>query len=96
MLAVLRLQPDAYGMGVRREIEVRAGRGTAIGAVYATLDRLERKGLMLSSETVCEGGKGRARRLYVLTADGGSALEQARKSIARMWKGVKVNYPKHL
>src|SRR6266851_4539058 len=50
LLAVLRLADDAYGMEVRREIEARAGRDASIGAVYATLDRLEAKGLVRSRE----------------------------------------------
>jgi hypothetical protein len=37
-------------MTVRREIEARTGRALALGAVYATLDRLERKGLISSHD----------------------------------------------
>ncbi|MFP2905487.1 hypothetical protein ACLESD_10585 [Pyxidicoccus sp. 3LFB2] len=53
LLAVVRTgrAPDgggAYGMAVRRELEEVAGREVAIGAVYATLDRLEAKALVAS------------------------------------------------
>jgi hypothetical protein len=44
LVALLCLDPDAYGMAVRREIEERTGRRVSIGAVYATLERLESKG----------------------------------------------------
>ena len=44
LLAVARLEDEAYGMRVREEIEVRAGRRTSIGAVYATLECLVGKG----------------------------------------------------
>jgi PadR family transcriptional regulator, regulatory protein PadR len=90
MLAVLRLKHDAYGMEVRREIEARAGRDASIGAVYATLDRLETKGLVRSRELNPEGDKGRPRRLYLITADGGRALERTQTAIASMWQGLKV------
>jgi len=90
MLAVLRLQDSAYGMEVRREIEARAGRDASIGAVYATLDRLETKGLVRSRELAPETDKGRPRRLYRITADGGRALERAQTAIASMWQGLKV------
>lgn len=40
LLAVARLDEGAYGMSIRREIEARSGRHVAIGAVYATLERL--------------------------------------------------------
>src|SRR4051794_27371788 len=45
MLAVLRAGAGAYGMNVRRELEEVTGRDVTIGSVYATLDRLEAKGL---------------------------------------------------
>ena len=46
--ALLRLGDDAYGVAIRAEIEERAGRNASIGAVYATLERLEKKGLIRS------------------------------------------------
>ena len=49
LLALVRLEANAYGMTVRREIEDRTGRNLSIGAVYATLDRLESKGYVSSS-----------------------------------------------
>ena len=48
LLALVRLGEGAYGLSVRKEIAERAGREVAIGAVYATLDRLEQKGLVVS------------------------------------------------
>ena len=48
MLAVVHAGAEAFGMSVRREIESRTGRDVAIGAVYATLDRLEAKRLIAS------------------------------------------------
>ncbi len=48
LLAVLRLNKQAYGVPIRQEIEDRTGRSAAIGAVYATLDRLEQKGFVSS------------------------------------------------
>jgi len=44
LLAVMRLGANAYGVTVRREIEIATGRDLSIGAVYATLVRLESKG----------------------------------------------------
>ena len=68
MLAVLRLKEEAYGMEVRREIEARARRGASIGAVYATLDRLETKVLVRSRELDPESDKGRLRHPVWFTA----------------------------
>jgi hypothetical protein len=41
--AVLRLDDDAYGMEVRREIAQQTGRDASIGAVYATWNASARR-----------------------------------------------------
>jgi PadR family transcriptional regulator PadR len=87
MLAVLHARDDAYGMNVRREIEARAGREVAIGAVYATLDRLEAKGLIGSARVPGDGG---SRRVFALTAAGTRALVETRTVRDRLWQGVDV------
>lgn len=85
VLAVLRTGGDAYGMMVRREIERVTGRDLAIGAVYATLDRLEAKGLV-SSSRANEGE--RSRRVFAVTARGAHALADSRAMRQRLWNGV--------
>jgi PadR family transcriptional regulator, regulatory protein PadR len=45
LAALLRLRGNACGVTIRREIAERTGREVAIGAVHATLDRLERRTL---------------------------------------------------
>jgi PadR family transcriptional regulator PadR len=91
MLAVLRLDASAYGMEVRREIAARTGRDAAIGAVYATLERLEDKGMVRSREVAAEGDRGRQRRAYQVTADGIRALDQALAAISRMREGLRLH-----
>jgi DNA-binding PadR family transcriptional regulator len=89
MLALVRLGEDAYGIAIRQEIEARAERDVAIGAVYATLSRLEEKGLVrhhLSSPQPVQGG--RARKCFVLTADGQRALAHSTAMLARMMQGL--------
>ena len=85
MLAVLHARDDAYGMNVRREIETRTDRDVAIGAVYATLDRLEAKGLISSARVAGDGG---SRRVFAVTAAGSRALVETRSLRDRLWQGV--------
>ena len=85
MLAVLHARDDAYGMNVRREIETRTDREVAIGAVYATLDRLEQKGLIASTRVAGDGG---SRRVFSVTAAGTRALYETRAVRDRLWQGV--------
>ena len=95
LLAVARLEDEAYGMRVREEIEARAGRRASIGAVYATLERLVGKGYARQTDT--PGGaerSGLARRFFAITRDGESALEEARTVQDRMWSGLKLRSPR--
>jgi DNA-binding PadR family transcriptional regulator len=91
LLAVARLGEQAYGVSIRREIEERTGRDSAIGAIYATLERLEQKGCLASrqGEAVPVRG-GRARRYYRLQPSGVRALEQTRRAFDRLWAGVRL------
>jgi DNA-binding PadR family transcriptional regulator len=90
LLAVMRLGEDAYGITVRREIEDTTGRDLSIGAVYATLVRLESKGLVrsLAGEPTAERG-GRAKRYFRVTADGKAALRNMHSMIQKMSAGLK-------
>lgn len=85
MLAVLRSGADAYGMQVRRELESVTDRDVAIGAVYATLDRLEAKRFVSSIRAQGDGG---SRRLFEVTASGARALSDTRAVRERLWAGV--------
>jgi PadR family transcriptional regulator PadR len=85
VVAVLRARDEAYGMEVRREIERATGRDLAIGAVYATLDRLEAKGLLRSDRARLGGA---SRRLFAVTPVGARALADTREMRERLWAGV--------
>jgi PadR family transcriptional regulator PadR len=88
MLAVLRTDSDAYGMNVRRELESVTGREVTIGSVYATLDRLEAKGLVSSSRA--GAGDAASRRVFAVTAAGARSLAQTRAVRDRLWTGVRI------
>jgi DNA-binding PadR family transcriptional regulator len=89
LLAVLRLRDDAYGMRVRREIAERTGRDVTIGAVYATLERLEAKGLVLAAtgEATPERG-GRPKRSFEVTGAGMEAIHRTRQEVRSMSEGL--------
>lgn len=75
LLAVLGLDGSAYGVSIRAELEAETGETISLGAVYATLDRLERKGLVRSTvgSATAERG-GRRKRLFRVSATGTAAL----------------------
>lgn len=88
MLAVVRTAEDAYGMAVRREIESVTDREVAIGAVYATLDRLEAKGMVESARTPEAG----SRKIFRVTETGTAALAETRAIRERLWAGVELGH----
>ncbi len=89
MLALLRLSDHAYGVTVRREIEERTGRDVSIGAVYATLDRLQEKGYVRSrlAEPTPERG-GRSKRFFRVTGAGVEAINCTHTAVQRLIEGL--------
>ena len=89
LLSILRLREDAYGRAILKEVQHRLERDVAAGAVHATLDRLEQKGLVSSKlESGTPVRAGRARRYYRLLPAGVRALNEARAAVDSIWHGI--------
>jgi PadR family transcriptional regulator PadR len=89
LLAVLRLEGDAYAVPIRALIADEGGVPLTRGSIYVTLDRLEKKGLVESAFSEPEavpGGK--ARRLFRVRSDGMAALKAARRAVDRLTAGT--------
>jgi PadR family transcriptional regulator PadR len=89
LLAIVRLRDEAYGRAILKEVQVRLGRHVAAGAVHATLERLEHKGLVtsrLGSGTPIRAG--RPRRYYRPEPSGMRALNDARATVEALWRGL--------
>ena len=93
LIALLRLDNEAYGMSVRREIQERTGRAVSIGAVYATLERLESKGYVSSfvGDATAERG-GRAKRFFRIESDGKRALKDSQDALRKMLAGLNADW----
>jgi DNA-binding PadR family transcriptional regulator len=76
---------NAYGVTIRRAVDQLQGKTASLGAVYTTLDRLERKGYITSwmGEPVPERG-GRSKKLYRIDGNGMRALKHKRQHQLRM------------
>ncbi|MBO9670018.1 MAG: PadR family transcriptional regulator [Sphingobium sp.] len=94
LTAILKLADGAYGVTIHRGVEaLMTPRSCQLGAVYATLDRLEDKGLIESwlSEPTAQRG-GRARRHYRLSAEGAEALKDAAATSKRLYEAVEQQW----
>lgn len=89
LAAILQVGADAYGVRIRQMIEASTDRHVSMGAVYATLDRLERKGLVCSSfgeATPKRGGK--AKRYFQVQASGAAALKKSLRDHQAITRGL--------
>ena len=86
LLAVRRLEDEATVLAIKDQLARFANRAASLGAIYAALDRAQRKGLSLSKlgEALPEPG-GRPRRFYVLTEAGEGALIETRGAREALW-----------
>ncbi len=87
--AVLRLDGDGYGTTILEALTGRVDRRVTPGALYATLDRLEEKGMIQSRLADPEAGRGGRRKRYLtVTAEGQTSLDRTRQEWMRMWDGM--------
>ncbi len=86
LLSVMSLAREAYGVTIRRHLQQTIEREVSIGALYATLERLEKKGFITSQkgEATAERG-GKAKRYFKLTTQGITALRETRNKLELMW-----------
>ena len=88
LLALARLGDGAYGATIHREILDATGRDVSIPAVYVTLKRMERKGLVRSTLGDGEGPTRRPTRNYRVLPDGELAVARSREQLERLWSGL--------
>lgn len=89
LLTIAILFDDAYGVAIREEILARLDRKVSLGALHATLVRLEEKGYLSSTmgEATQKRG-GRRKRNYQLTKAGKTALQETRDARSGLWDAI--------
>jgi DNA-binding PadR family transcriptional regulator len=88
LATALRLE-SGYGAELVRDLEERTGRQVQGGALYVTLDRLERKGYLVSRMGEPDARRGgRPKRFVAVTPEGVRALTEHREALLRVWEGL--------
>lgn len=89
LLAAFSSDGEAYGVSLQEKLEELLERTVSIGAVYAALDRLERKGYVTSwvGEATSERG-GRRKRLFAVSPAGVATLKRVRRVRERIWREI--------
>lgn len=86
LLAVWKLNENAYGVTIKDLISTETGHDWTFGAIYKPLKQLLSKGFVkkhMSSPTAERGG--RTKYLYTLTSSGKTALKNIRKIQKAIW-----------
>ncbi|MDH3223455.1 MAG: PadR family transcriptional regulator [Gemmatimonadota bacterium] len=85
----LRLEGDGYGATILLELNRRIERQVSPGALYATLDRLQKKGMIESRLADPDPRRGGRRKRYVVVTERGRAgLARVRGEWMQLWDGV--------
>ena len=89
LIAIWRLEDDAYGVTINKEVSRRVKKRYSMGALYFSLDQLLRKGLVTKTLINLHQEKGgRSRTYYRLTDDGKKALQEVRNYQESLWEGI--------
>ncbi len=89
MLIAVMMKDEAYGLALCREIKGQTGRNVTIGAVHATVARLEKKGFVdtyLGGSTNERGG--RRKRFIRVTNLGRKVLVKSRDAKMSLWNKI--------
>ncbi len=89
MLSIAALQEDAYGLAIKKELELQTERRVALSAVHAACNRLETKGFLTSDmgeKTNKRGGK--RKKIYRVSLKGQRALLAAHSLRQKLWQRI--------
>jgi PadR family transcriptional regulator, regulatory protein PadR len=92
LLTIATLGNEAYGVSVQLDLESRCNRSISIGALHATITRLEKKGFLkswLGGATPERGG--RSKRFYEVTQAGRRVLRETKSLRDELWSQSKIN-----
>lgn len=89
LLAIWRLQENAYAVTIRGTVNKITGKSWSFGAVFITLERLVKKRYLTSylSEPTKKRG-GRSKRIYMLTVEAKKVLLEIKKLEKAIWDGL--------
>ena len=89
LLMIAVLFDNAYGVAIQNELQSRCNRSATISTIHSTLQRLEKKGFVVSryDGATAERG-GRRKHLFRVTTAGEKALTEAREMRNQLWNDI--------
>jgi PadR family transcriptional regulator PadR len=91
LLTLQAMNDEPYVVPIQQYLERMTGRSVSLGAVYASLDRLELKGFVRSSmgEATPERG-GKRKRLFTVTREGARTVQEVRRVREAIWRVIET------
>ena len=89
LVTVIVLKEDAYGVEIKRELEVRLKETLSVGSIQSALKRMEEKGFLKSEfgeATAVRGGK--RKRIYTATPLAVQTLEEIKEVRTQLWASI--------
>lgn len=94
LLAVLKLDDEAYGVTINREVSLMIGKPYTMGALYFALEQLVRKEYLGKTPGGARPVRGcRSKMFYRVTPEGDEALWAVRRHQEALWKAVPILSP---
>ena len=89
LLVIAILTDDAYVLKIQQELKEQVNRSASMGALHATLTRLEKKGFLKSAmEGASSKRGGRRKRVYQVTSTGKETINKAKELRMNLWQQV--------
>lgn len=92
LIAIWRLEDEAYGVRIRKKIEEMTGKKISYGALYFTLEQLYKKGYVarkVGEPTPVRGGCSKV--FYTVTKSGTLQLKKAVELQESLWSGISLS-----
>lgn len=91
LLSIMHLEDNAYGVTIRQQLKKAINRDVTLGALYSTIERLEKKGFITSKKGGAKPERGgKAKRLVQVTALGVNMLTTAKIQLVTMWQNIQI------
>jgi len=88
LLAILKLKENAYGVTIREKVVEVTQKKIVYGTLYNSLDKLVKKGYVVTKEGEPTHERGGRRKIYyTLTRDGKIALQKSKELQTSLWEG---------
>ncbi|WP_019617249.1 PadR family transcriptional regulator [Psychromonas ossibalaenae] len=89
LLSIMHLDNNAYGVTIRHQLKEMINRDVTLGALYSTIERLEKKGYITSKKGGSKPERGgKAKRLVQVTTLGLNMLSMSKKQFETMWQNI--------